>query len=171
MDDLQPLLKVLPAFQQARVFDDPSDYTREYLPSEHLDRFQMYARRIINLHVEATSSQPVRASVLLSLFRALGHQPLLPRLRTLTWEHSLLTDHDVLYFVSPSLRSLTFQFLDSVASIIATIHGVSGKFRYEVLCEQVAAAVPYLEELTVLSDDPPTTSFPSAHVVVYGKSP
>ncbi|KAH9924459.1 uncharacterized protein B0H18DRAFT_1119984 [Fomitopsis serialis] len=158
MDDLHPLFKVLPAFQRATVLHDHRDRTSDYilfgrLSSEDLHRFQLYAQRIITLHIdrEYSESQPIHPSVLLSLYRALGHQPLLPRLRTLSWRHDDLADHDVLYFVSPSLRSLSFRFFDDVNTVTENIDGVTRKFLYETLCEQVATAAPGLETLTVMS--------------------
>ncbi|KAH9924465.1 uncharacterized protein B0H18DRAFT_432792 [Fomitopsis serialis] len=167
MHDLRPLLKVLPAFQQATVHKDYRGRdTTEYtllgrLSSEDLHRFQLYARRIISLDITRSPYLVRRhSSVLLSLSRALGHQPLLPRLRTLAWTHYNVTDHDVLYFVSPSLRSLTFHFTGASGAVVKNMDSVPCRFLFEALCEQVAAAVPCLEKLSVLSEASPYCFIP-----------
>ncbi|KAH9830735.1 uncharacterized protein C8Q71DRAFT_862190 [Rhodofomes roseus] len=155
MFELWPLLRVLPACQWANDDDDGSKlglFGR--LHPDDLHRFQHYARKITVLNLYGDSV--FDSSILLCLSRALGDQPLLPRLRILEWKGSSdLTDYHILHVASPSLRTLTLESNAAEPTIIspASPVAVPCEFIFEALCERIAAAAPHLEVLSLTALD------------------
>ncbi|KAH9924437.1 uncharacterized protein B0H18DRAFT_1119968 [Fomitopsis serialis] len=156
MHGITPLLRVLPAFQWAEITDSDDDAPQlglfGRLHPKDLRRFREYAQRITDLTISNYALQ-VDPSALFCLLRALGGQSLLPRLRRLHWTQFKATNCDVLYFASPSLRTLTLYYEGSqdTPEASVSINSVPCEFLFEAVCEQMAAVAPCLETLTITS--------------------
>ncbi|KZT68264.1 hypothetical protein DAEQUDRAFT_766447 [Daedalea quercina L-15889] len=153
--DLTPLFAILTSFHATEItegFDTSIRYwlSGDILP-EDLHRLQFYARKIIELEVD-DSNEELESSTLLSLSRALGGQPLLPRLQRLIWIQMDPADNNILYLVNPSLRYLGFSCEDTSATIASTTVGPCVS-PFDSLLHEVATATPYLREFCLELDD------------------
>ncbi|RDX40676.1 hypothetical protein OH76DRAFT_310770 [Lentinus brumalis] len=114
MDDLLPLLSLLPPLSCADGDDDAYVFSRPVEPEEW-QRFDMYAHRVRVLYYFGHDEASLHPSVWTHLQEHYGGTPMLPRLNRL--DVMAFSPHNVSpfsLFLSPALRSLTIAFGSSI---------------------------------------------------------